>query len=515
MGRAGYDRTRAGGRAFRPGTFPVAVTRRSTLAAAGGAFAAAAVGAVLWRRWHFPVRTRTRNVARVPDAPSVGVPPAPGRPAVQTEGTGPRFHRRYRVRISGSALTPEELIGRLAANPDAYVPVETARFEKTYGEAGPMRPGDEYEVHPKGPWRAPVRVAACDARSVTLVTLDGHLESGMIRFSAAPGQHGRGTLVFTVESWARSATPAVHVAYDVLGVAQAAQQATWTYMCQVVVEDSGGRRMGPVDVLTEREPDAPAERRNLSEHAGEHPGDGLTGLSTSPPVAPERLGADLRRTRARKTRRPADWERYRDRIEALRDLPLTVDLTQRDSFTAETGWRVDHHAVGLPPEPPGEPLPPDAPGASWAAARRLVHDYAFPDPRLITGLFAPDGPVSGRPMLLRARFLGITFWFGVRVGDEIDETVETDDGPARDWGYSYATLPGHFERGEITFRVRKYAATGHVEFRIDAVSRTDRIANPFYRIGFAIFGRRLQVRFAETALARMQALTAEAVERGR
>ncbi len=114
-------------------------------------------------------------------------------------------------------------------------------------------------------------------------------------------------------------------------------------------------------------------------------------------------------------------------------------------------------------------------------------------------------------MLLRARFLGVTFWFGVRVGDEIDETVQTPDGPARDWGYGYATLEGHFERGEITFRVRKTLETGRVQFLVDAVSMPERIKNPFYRLGFALFGRRLQQRFARTAIARMQALTAEKV----
>jgi uncharacterized protein (UPF0548 family) len=484
------------------------VPRRSTLVAAGAALASAALGAVLWKRWHFPVRERRRDVARLPDPPILDVPAAPGRPAVQTEadGCGPRFHRRYRVRIGDSALSPEEVIGRLATNPDAFVPTETARFEKTYGEPGPIAVGDEYEVHPTGPWRAPVRVAACDERSFTLATLEGHLEAGLIRFSAAPGSHGARTVVFTVESWARSATPAVNVAYDTLGVARAAQQATWTFLCQSVAAECG-RRLGPVDVLTEREPEPEVPRRDTSEHAGEHAGDAAPGLTVAPPVAPERLGADVRSPRHR---RP-EWERYRDRIEALRSLPVTVDLAQRHTFTAEAGWHVDHTSGALPPEPPGEPLPAGTPGASWAAACRLVRDYAFPDPRLITGLFAPDGPVAGRPMLLRARFLGVTFWFGVRVGDEIDETVETPDGPARDWGYGYATLPGHFERGEITFRVRKMLRTGAVTFHIDAVSQQDRIANPFYRVGFAIFGRHLQRRFARTAVARMQMLTAEAL----
>ncbi len=458
---------------------------------------------MLWKRWHFPVRHRSRDVARLFEAPALGLPDAPGRPAVQREadGCGPRFHRRYRVRIAGSPLSPEDLMARLTAHPDAFVPAETSRFEKTFGADGPMAVGDEFEVHPTGPWQAPVRVAACSPRSFTLVTLDGHLEAGQIQFSASEGSHGGGALVFTVESWARSATPAVDLAYDGLKVAQKAQQATWTYLCDAVATDSGGERRGPVDVLTEREVEAPAERPDISEHAGEQ----------AEEHAGKQVGPDVRAPRHRVAVPADDWERYRDRIEALRDAPLTVDLAQRHTFTEAAGWNIDHHAGDLPSEPPGDPLPAGAEGASWAAACRLVRDYAFPDPDLITGLFAPDGELAGRPMLLRARFLGFTFWFGVRVGDEIDETVQTDAGTARDWGYGYATLEGHFERGEITFRVRKTLETGRVQFLVDAVSMPERIRNPFYRIGFALFGRRLQQRFARTAIARMQALTAEKV----
>ena len=470
------------------------MNRPSPLVVAGGALAGVAVGAVLWSRWRFPVRHRSRDVARLPEPPPLDVPDVPGRPTVQREadGTGARFHRRYRVRIAAPGVTPEDLVARVVADPDAFVAAETARFEKTHGVPGPLALGDEYEVHPSGPWRAPVRVAACDARSFTLVTLAGPLDAGRIRFSAASGQHGRGVLTFTVESWARSATPAVDVAYDTLGVAQKAQQATWTFLCQAAATASGGRRLGPVEVLTEREPEPPADV----------------------PAGPAAAGPDIRAPRDRRApaRLPVrDWEPHRDRLEALRDAPLTVDLAQRHTFTEAAGWHVDHTAGDLPPEPPGAPLPAGTPGASWAAACTLVRDYTFPDPDLVTGLFAPDGPVAGRPMLLRARFAGLTFWFGVRVGDEIDETVDTPDGPARDWGYGYATLAGHFERGEITFRVRKHAASGRVEFRVDAVSRPERTANPFHRLGFAIFGRRLQRRFAETAVARMQVLTAAAI----
>ena len=115
-------------------------------------------------------------------------------------------------------------------------------------------------------------------------------------------------------------------------------------------------------------------------------------------------------------------------------------------------------------------------------------------------------------MLLKARFLVFTFWFGVRVGGEVDEVREGDDGRVWAWGYDYATLEGHFERGRITFEVRKEEATGRVRFHIDAFSKPDRIRNPFYRIGFKLFGRRLQVRFAERACERMQRFVRQEIE---
>jgi hypothetical protein len=50
-----------------------------------------------------------------------------------------------------------------------------------------------------------------------------------------------------------------------------------------------------------------------------------------------------------------------------------------------------------------------------------------------------------------------------------------------------------------------------VQFRIHAVSQTGRIRNPFYWLGFKLFGRRLQRKFARESLARMRQLVAEAL----
>lgn len=222
---------------------------------------------------------------------------------------------------------------------------------------------------------------------------------------------------------------------------------------------------------------------------------------STPATPPERRYVD----------RP-DWRTYQKRLDALREARYNVDLDQRADFTEAAGWHLDHHEADLPPEPPGPPLPPDDPRASFAIAWGLVRDYAFPDPRLIVGIFSPDAPLDGRPMLLKARFLGFSFWFGVRVDGETNGVHETPEGRVHTRGYSYATLEGHFERGQITFEVCKAEATGAVTFHIDAFSQPDRIGNPFYRLGFKLFGRRLQLRFARTAIERMQRFTAEELE---
>jgi uncharacterized protein (UPF0548 family) len=130
-------------------------------------------------------------------------------------------------------------------------------------------------------------------------------------------------------------------------------------------------------------------------------------------------------------------------------------------------------------------------------------DYQFADPRIVRAVYAPDSELEGRDMLLEARFLGLRFRFGVRVEGVVDETSEADGRPVRVWGWSYRTLQGHLEMGQMDYEVWKWLDSGEVEFRIHVVSRPARIPNPIVRLGFRIFGRRQQVRFARRACERM------------
>lgn len=137
-----------------------------------------------------------------------------------------------------------------------------------------------------------------------------------------------------------------------------------------------------------------------------------------------------------------------------------------------------------------------------------MRDYEFADPAIVRAVYHPDRPLEGRDMLLEARFWGLRFRFGVRVGGVIDETRAVAGREVRVWGWGYATLQGHLETGEMDYEVWKWIDSGAVEFRIHVVSRPSRIANPVIRLGFRLFGRREQVRFAERACERMACLIA-------
>ena len=209
----------------------------------------------LWQRWGYPVREHDRTVPRPPDPPIHPAPEAPGDRHLQTsgEGTGPRFHRTYRVTIASPTLSPEALMERVQADIQAFVPDELARFEKVKGEEGTFEVGHEFDIHISSPWDGPVRVIECDARSFAFGTLDGHMEAGQIEFRAEAS--GADRLRFTIESWARSRDATVDLVYNELGLAKAAQQGMWTFFCKQVADACGGDTVGEIEVVTEREAD--------------------------------------------------------------------------------------------------------------------------------------------------------------------------------------------------------------------------------------------------------------------
>jgi uncharacterized protein (UPF0548 family) len=189
-------------------------------------------------------------------------------------------------------------------------------------------------------------------------------------------------------------------------------------------------------------------------------------------------------------------------LDELRGRTFNFDNATRESWTEEHGWHIDDYCQTLPAERPGRPEP----GGPWERAQRLLRDYGFADPGLVRATFRRDVPLEGRDMLLEARFWGLRFRLGVRVGRVIDETRVLDGRKLRVWGWGYATLQGHLEMGQMDYEVWKWLDSGAVEFRVHVVSRPGRIRNPIIRLGFRLFGRREQVRFAKRACERMALL---------
>jgi uncharacterized protein (UPF0548 family) len=189
---------------------------------------------------------------------------------------------------------------------------------------------------------------------------------------------------------------------------------------------------------------------------------------------------------------------WKKRLTELDSVPYNYDASLY--VQGQPGWNVDHYECELPSESPGKPEA----GKSFLSAKSFLIAYKFPDPSRIVGYFDDATKLHDRTMLLHARFLWFQFEFGVRVSQVIDEEIITDSSePMTRFGYAYRTLKDHWEIGEITFVISKNQSTGQIRFTIDAYSKPDRIQNWLYRIGFKVFGRRLQRQFAKRSMLRM------------
>ncbi len=200
--------------------------------------------------------------------------------------------------------------------------------------------------------------------------------------------------------------------------------------------------------------------------------------------------------------------RARRELADLRHRELNFDLPSLQALSEEAAWHVDDYCRALPGEPPGPPTP----GGSFSVAQQLMRDYEFADPTVVQALYDPAEPMKGRNMLLEIRFWMLRFRVGVRVEELYGETRESDRGRIRAWGWAYRTLEGHLEKGQMNYELWKWEDSGKVEFRIHAISERAPIRNPIVRLGFRLFGRREQVRFARVCGERMVRFTTEALE---
>jgi uncharacterized protein DUF1990 len=182
------------------------------------------------------------------------------------EGVGPLLHRCYVARVRGGELTAAELIGAFAGRPNCASPQQLADFDKVKGEQGALNVGDEFTIRIPGPWDGPVRVVEVGSTGFGFVTLDGHLEAGRIRFSAA--DLATGCLELRIEAWARGGDHVSNVLFDRIGINKEIQLHTWTSVLARLIELAQGRRDGPIYATTKRVDAADLEARSTATPAG-------------------------------------------------------------------------------------------------------------------------------------------------------------------------------------------------------------------------------------------------------
>lgn len=154
---------------------------------------------------------------------------------------------------------------------------------------------------------------------------------------------------------------------------------------------------------------------------------------------------------------------------------------------------------------------------SWVrSGSRLMRSYEFADPSIVHAYYDPDAPLQGRNMLLKLQAFGLVhLYVGVRVNHVYEEARQLPEGTAHVWGWSYQTLEGHVEMGEMRWEVWKWPHDGRVEFHVHAVSREAPIRNPLIRLGFRLACGHERQTFLEGTKRRMRTFTELALSPGR
>jgi hypothetical protein len=177
---------------------------------------------------------------------------------VQTaaDGEGPLWQRDYIGVIVDTQYAPEDVARMLLTEFPRFSPDALARFTRRTDPAQPLQLGEDIEIDLKGYGHCAVRVVHLDSRSLTLRTLEGHLEAGRITFGAYHDELGR--LVFRIRSRSRIAGPIRYVGYRLFGMPL--QASIWTEFIRRVCHAVGGQLVGEVRVEDRKVEDSAADR---------------------------------------------------------------------------------------------------------------------------------------------------------------------------------------------------------------------------------------------------------------
>jgi anti-anti-sigma factor len=152
---------------------------------------------------------------RVPDMPAEAMNlNVEGRRVVgPVEGFGQMWQKTYRLRLGGTGTSPTQAIEVLKSNFPGFQPQQN-RF---YPSAAGIQPGEIVLINsstPGGPAATGVLVLYADDESFTLMTPQGHPESGWVTFSAFDED---GCTVTQIQGLARANDPVYETAFRLVG----------------------------------------------------------------------------------------------------------------------------------------------------------------------------------------------------------------------------------------------------------------------------------------------------------
>ncbi len=179
---------------------------------------------------------RLKADAKPPEARGLNVH---GRQPTQPhEGFGWLWRKTYQVRLNGRSASPEEVVANWKEHLPEFMPSSSQFYPTLHGIHAGQVVYIEAKMPPAVPVSTGVLVLESDDRHFTLITPQGHPESGYNSFSAFVD---RGAVVAQIQSLARAADPLYEFGYRFLG-GMKHQENIWRYVLTSLAQHYGLKR---------------------------------------------------------------------------------------------------------------------------------------------------------------------------------------------------------------------------------------------------------------------------------
>jgi hypothetical protein len=168
-------------------------------------------------------RVERLHVAEVPHG-AVNLNVTARREVGALQGFGQLWQKTYRVHLTGADITPAEVISVWKEKFAEFQPPRNRFYPSLAG----VKPGEMLLINATVggvPVYTGVRIIYADDESFTVMTPEGHPESGWNTFSA---QEDDGHVVAQIESLARANDPLYELGFRLFGSTQ--QERTWTHV---------------------------------------------------------------------------------------------------------------------------------------------------------------------------------------------------------------------------------------------------------------------------------------------